>query len=91
MAKNKLQPKKRRDPLPEHFHSYEELAAFWDTHSTADYEEYFKEVECEIDLKRRRFAVTIDSEVFTKIRRMAEGRGISTETLINLWLQEKAS
>jgi hypothetical protein len=42
------------------------------------------------DQLRRSFEVTIDSEVFGKIQRLAETRGVSTETLINLWLQENA-
>ncbi len=44
---------KARDPLPEHFDTVEEGAEFWDTHSTADYEEYFKEVDCQFDIKKR--------------------------------------
>ncbi|MBI1748867.1 MAG: hypothetical protein HYR55_20115 [Acidobacteria bacterium] len=90
-AHTRAKGKKQLDPLPETFNSYDELAEFWDTHSTADYEEHFKEVACEIELKRRTFEVPIDGEVFTKIQRIAESRGLSTETLINLWLHEKAS
>lgn len=40
--KSKTASKKVRDPLPEHFNSLEEAAEFWDTHDSADYDEYFK-------------------------------------------------
>jgi hypothetical protein len=29
--------KKKTDPIPEKFNSYEEAAEFWDTHDTAEY------------------------------------------------------
>lgn len=48
MGKNKKQTR-RRDPLPENFHSLEEFWAFWDTHSTADYEELMEDVDVNVD------------------------------------------
>jgi hypothetical protein len=51
MAKSKLE--KQRDPLPQKFNGLEEAVGFWDTHSLADYEEYWKDVRCEIDIKQR--------------------------------------
>jgi len=33
----------QRDPLPENFDSLEEFWAFWDTHSTADYEDLMED------------------------------------------------
>ncbi|MGA9995315.1 MAG: CopG family antitoxin [Pyrinomonadaceae bacterium] len=42
----------KRDPLPEQFNSIDEAAEFWDTHSSADYEEYMKDVDFEVDIKR---------------------------------------
>jgi hypothetical protein len=80
----------RRDPLPEHFRSLEDAGKFWDTHDSADYEEHFKDVECEVDLKRRVYLVPIESALYRKVRTIARKKGISCETLLNLWVQEKA-
>jgi len=33
--------RKRVDPIPEEFASYEEAAEFWDTHDTTDYPKLF--------------------------------------------------
>ena len=42
----------KRDPVPDIFDSIDEMAEFWDTHSAADYEDYFTEiVEFEVSLK----------------------------------------
>lgn len=54
---------KHRDPLPEHFDSLEEAAEFWDTHDSADYEEYIHDVECDFDIKRRTYLVLLDGEL----------------------------
>ncbi|HEX8129965.1 MAG TPA: CopG family antitoxin [Pyrinomonadaceae bacterium] len=88
-AKNKIV--KKRDPLPERFTSIEEAAEFWDTHDSADYEEYMRDVECQVNIKRRTYMVSLDSELYSKLRIIAKERGVKPETLVNLWLQEKAS
>ncbi len=87
MAKSK----KRRDPLPEEFQSLEEAGEFWDTHSSADYEEYMQEAHFEVDLKRSVKEVRIADHVLREVRKIARRQGITTEILINLWLQEKVA
>ncbi len=81
---------KHRDPIPDNFSSIEEAAEFWDSHSLADYEDVLEDVtDAKIDLVRSRFRV--DRELARKIGKLAQKRGISSETLVNLWLQEKVS
>ena len=90
MKKNGTKKKKERDPVPDSFASIEEAAEFWDTHSLADYEDLWIEVpDVKIDLVRQHFRV--DAKLARKISRQAKQRGISAETLVNLWLQEKAA
>jgi predicted DNA binding CopG/RHH family protein len=86
MAKNK-----KRDPLPEQFGSAEEAGEFWDTHSGTDYEEYMQPAHFEVDLKRRSTEVRVSDEVLRVVRKIARQQGLATETLVNLWLQEKVS
>lgn len=50
MAKNK-NPVDRRDPLPENFRSLEEFWTFWDTHSTADYEDLMEDVDVRVNIR----------------------------------------
>jgi CopG antitoxin of type II toxin-antitoxin system len=88
MEKNK---KKKRDPLPEEFNSLEEAGEFWDTHSSADYEDYMKEVHFEVDLKGRTHDVRVVDDVLREVSRIARQKGVATETLINVWLQEKVA
>jgi len=77
------------DPLPEHFDSLEEAAEFWDTHSTADYEEHMKEAHFDVGLKWVVEELRVAYDVVREVRRIARQQGLSTEAPINLWLQEK--
>jgi hypothetical protein len=89
MARSRI--KKQRDPLPEKFNNVQDAVEFWDTHSLADYDESWKDVQCEIDIKRRTYQISLDGGLYRKLRRAAEARGVSAETLVNLWLQERVS
>ena len=50
MAKNKNLAD-RREPLPENFRSLEEFWTFWDTHSTADYEDLMEDVNVHVNIR----------------------------------------
>ena len=83
--------RKVRDPIPE-FETLEEIADFWDTHSTADYEDLTHEVEFEIQLDTRhrpKQTITLLPELSSKLERSARAQGVSVETLVNAWLTQK--
>ena len=73
-----------------HAKSYEEIAEFWDTHDSTDFHDQTHEVDMEFDLRSRRHYIAIDPDVLTRLREAASARGLSTESLANLWLQERA-
>jgi hypothetical protein len=83
------QNRKSKDVLPESFNTLEEFSDFWDTHSTADYEEVMEPVEVEVDLASSKVYCPVAKDLLLQVRRQARAQGVSTETLINLWLQEK--
>ncbi len=75
--------------IPE-FSSYEEMADFWDTHSLADYWDETEPAEFEIDPNaRRRYLVALDRELLLRAQRVALSRGLSTESLVNLLLEQR--
>ncbi|HYN86939.1 MAG TPA: CopG family antitoxin [Ardenticatenaceae bacterium] len=81
--------KSLRDPIPEHFGTIEEAAEFWDRHDLADYRDLTEEAEFEVNLQHRRYLVALDPELVGKVATEAHRRGLSVETLVNLWLSEK--
>jgi hypothetical protein len=91
MSEEAMQDKESapKDVLPEDFHTLEELSDFWDTHSSADYEDVMEPVEVEVDLSSSKVYCPVAKDLLRRVRRQARKQGVSTETLINLWLQEK--
>lgn len=79
-----------RDPLPEEFHSLAEAGEFWDTHSSADYEDLMEEVDFTINLSGKpTYYFAVAKDIATALHEVAQQQGVSTQTLVNLWLQEK--
>ena len=71
------------------FTNYEEMAEFWDTHDLADYWEQTEPVEFEVSPQaRRRYFVSLDRNLLERIQNLARIRGISTESLVNLFLEQ---
>jgi hypothetical protein len=81
--------KQKRDPIPEHFKSIEEAAEFWDSHDLGDYWDLTREAHFEVDIQRRVFLTALEPALAKKLTAVAHKQGISTETLINVWLAEK--
>lgn len=70
--------------------SYEEMAEFWDNHSLADYWDQTEPAEFEISADtRRRYLVAIDPDILNRVKQIAHIRGLSTQSLINLWLEQR--
>ena len=78
-----------RDPLPESFDSLDQVGAFWDTHSSADYEDLMEDVGIEVDLCSSKIYCPIEKDLARRLREQAQRQGMSTEELINGWLREK--
>ncbi|MFQ5629144.1 MAG: CopG family antitoxin [bacterium] len=72
------------------FKSYEEMAEFWDSHSLADYWEQTEPTEFEIAQDvHRRYLVAVDRDVLGRVQKVAKMRGVSTESLVNLLLEQR--
>ncbi|MCP4696913.1 MAG: hypothetical protein GY862_08705 [Gammaproteobacteria bacterium] len=84
-----IKSKRQREVLPEEFRDIEAAAAFWDTHSLADYEDLQKDVEFEVELKSEKNYFAIEKELSYNIDKLAHLEGVLPETLVNLWLKEK--
>jgi hypothetical protein len=78
-----------RDVLPENFSSLEEFWGFWDTHSSADYEADMEAVAVDIDLISSKVYFPVAKDLLNQVRSQARRQGVSSETLLNLWLQER--
>lgn len=72
------------------FKSYEEMIAFWDTHSLADYWEQTEPAQFEVSQHpHRRFLVPVDRDLIGRMQQVARSRGVSLESLVNLLLEQR--
>jgi len=69
--------------------SYEEMGKFWDTHDLTDYWDQTEPAEFEVDIRSETTYFAVDSTLSAKLVEIAQERGVSAETLLNLWVQEK--
>lgn len=76
----------RIDPIPDNM-TIEEASEFWDTHSIADYPSHV--VQLEYKPEERITFVAISNDLLSQLEKLAKKRGVSIETLVNLWVQEK--
>ncbi len=77
-----------REPLPEAFASEDEVGEFWDTHSTADYEEYLEPVDAVIDIKQRRFEIEVDRETFIALNTYSKKVNMPVKSLASSIIRE---
>ncbi|MBI3912709.1 MAG: hypothetical protein HY327_00725 [Chloroflexi bacterium] len=85
MAENK----KRRDALPERFATVEEFEQFWDTHSLADYEDVWREVQFDVTLPAHTLAVPLEPELAREIQKRARKERVPVNELVNRWLKQQ--
>jgi hypothetical protein len=71
--------------------TYEEMGEYWDVHDLPPSRASGKPPEFSVDIRRRRFLVAIEPGLFAKVRRRATRKGLTTESLLNLWILEKCA
>jgi hypothetical protein len=60
------------------------MGEFWDTHDFTEFDTDAPDVVFDVES-----AVPIEAELLAAIEEQARVRGISVETLVNLWLQQR--
>lgn len=71
--------------------TYGEAGEYWDSHDLGDVWKRTAEVEIDVDLQSEKRYYPVERELSEQITRLAHSKGVSAETLVNLWLQEKAA
>lgn len=70
--------------------SYKEMGEFWDNHDLTDYWDQTESVEFDVDIQSEATYFPVETTLSEQLVSIAkQQRGISPETLLNLWIQEK--
>lgn len=81
--------KKKNDPIPEEFGSYEEAAEFWDKNDTTKYLQNSRPVKVVSELRERRYEIEIDENVAKILRKAARKKGITPSRLASDLLRQR--
>ena len=69
--------------------SYQEIGEFWDAHEVTGDWNQAEDVDFEVDLQSDVRYCALEKHLAAKVSEIARQRGVSVETLVNLWVQEK--
>lgn len=69
--------------------SYKEIGEFWDTHDLTEFWDQTRKASFEVDIESEATYYSLDRRLAERVQAIAQERGVSADTLINLWVQEK--
>jgi len=76
-----MSKKKKVDPIPDEFASYEDAAEFWDKHDTTHYPDKFRTVKVVSEFRNRHYEIPIDGDVAISLQQRARRAGVPTGRL----------
>jgi hypothetical protein len=79
------------NPLPDSFETEEKAGAFWDAHSTMDYQEHLESTDDTIEISERVFEVQVAEDVFKKLQKEATVLHQSVPTVVDKILRKELS
>ena len=69
--------------------SYKEIAEFWDTHDLSNFCEKTRDAHFNVQIAAEVTYYAIEKNLSEQLQSLALKRGVTADTLINLWIQEK--
>ena len=66
-----------------------EASDFWDEHSVLDFSDVKEVRDADLSIEREVYYCPLSRGLLNRLEERARTEGISTETLVNLYLQEK--
>ena len=69
--------------------SYAEIGEYWDKHDLSDVWGKTKKVKFEVVAEPEATYFPVERDLSAKIQSVAKKHGVSSDTLVNLWLEQK--
>jgi len=69
--------------------SYKKIGEFWDTHDVSDFWDKTRKTSFEVDIESEVTYYALDKTLSERMQAVALKRGVTADTLVNLWVQEK--
>ena len=71
--------------------SYKGMGTFWDRHDATDYLKENPAVRMSFDNASEKTYFALEKGLSRRLQKAAKAHGVSSDTLINMWVQEKLS
>ena len=69
--------------------SYSEIGEFWDKHDLSDFWNKTRKVKFDVVLEPEATYYPVQKDLSEKIQSEARKQGVPSDTLVNLWLEQK--
>ena len=69
--------------------SYREIGEYWDTHDLSKIWRKTKRVKFEVQIQSEATYCAIEKSLSERVMSIAKKKGVSSDTLVNLWIQQK--
>ena len=69
--------------------SYAEIGEFWDQHDLSDYWSKTRKVKFDVEIESEVTYYPVERNLSERIQSAARKRGVSSDTLVDLWLEQK--
>jgi hypothetical protein len=69
--------------------SYAEIGEFWDEHELSRFWNKTKKIKFDVVLEPEATYYPVEKDLSEKIQSVARQKGVSSDTLVNLWLEQK--
>lgn len=69
--------------------SYKEIGDYWDVHDVTEVWDKTRKVKFDVEIESEVIYYPLEKSLSEKVRSLAKKQGITSETLINLWVQQK--
>ena len=86
-----MKKSKKTAKLPNDFDTLKAASDYWDNNSVSGHQDDMKECEFDVEIEKAPKYLAIEKELSKKVAEISRQRGVTPETLINLWISEKIS
>jgi len=69
--------------------TYREMGEFWDSHDATDFLDEGGEVQMDVQIESEATYYALEKRLSERLQKAAKKHGVSSDTLMNMWLQER--
>jgi hypothetical protein len=69
--------------------SYKDIGEYWDTHDLSEIWDKTRKVKFDVRIESEAIYYAVEKGLSEKVQSIAKKQGVSSDTLVNLWIQQK--